>query len=68
MSQRKDTIIEIAEECQTLGCGPDASDYQLFETIEECIGYRLTDVQQRLALVAFNENAETAKKSVWYTW
>lgn len=66
---RRDQIIEIAEECQELGPGPDAPDHILFQCIEDCIGGRtLSYGEERLVLVAYNENAETAKRSVWYTW
>lgn len=64
MIRRKNEIIEIAEEAQEVLFDPH--DAQIVDLVEDCTGYHLSEPEKRLALVAFNENAETARASIWW--
>ena len=50
--------------------GLDPTFYEpedLFELVKECTGFSyLSEPERRLAVVAFDEGAEVAKKSIWY--
>jgi hypothetical protein len=60
----KKQIIEIAEELQDVL--PDPSNNDLYDAVEDCIGRPPTDVEKRLIVIAYEQNAQTAIGSVWW--
>lgn len=62
----KNAIVEIAVETQDVL--PDAPDWKIMECVEDCIGRRLNDFEERLVMVAYETDADTAKASIWYKW
>jgi hypothetical protein len=62
---RRTEVIEIADELSDVL--PDATDYQLHDAVYDCIGRQLTEVEKRLAIIAYDENPETARKSIWWS-
>ena len=65
---RKDTIVEVADEARTdQVLLPDYNELDLYELVEDCTGFNLSDVERRLVVVAFEVDAATAKKSFWYS-
>jgi len=66
-------IITVANQIRldyAVGGGLNPSDYeheQLYEIIKDCAGLSwLSDPEQRLAVVAFEEGITAAKNSPWY--
>jgi hypothetical protein len=41
-------------------------DDDLYEVIEDCTGYHLSNIEKRLAVVGFEQGADIAKKCIWY--
>jgi len=71
--KRRSDIIAVANQIRldyAVGGGLDPQNYerdQLFEIIKDCASLAyLTDPEQRLAVVAFEEGITAAKNSIWY--
>lgn len=62
--KRRTEVVEIAVELQDVL--PDATDYQLHDAILDCTGRQLTEVEKQLAVIAYDNDAETAYKSIWW--
>ena len=60
----KDLIIEIGNELSDVL--PDPTDRQILDAVEDCIGRQPTDAEGALALIAYEHDEETAKRSIWY--
>jgi len=72
MIQNRDQVVSVANEIRedfAVGGGLDPSNYdpqQLYEIVADCVGFDLFYTQKRLAIVAFEEGVEVARKSIWY--
>ena len=72
--ERRRKIIAVCEDARNDSLetphGLDPVNYEpedLFELVKECTGFSyLSEPEQRLAVVAFDEGAAAAKESVWY--
>ena len=71
--KRQSMILAVANEMRqdsSDGQGINPANYErddLFDCIENCVGFRLSDIETRLAVVVFEQGADVGKKSVWYT-
>jgi hypothetical protein len=69
---RKLQIIAVADEMREDsfdGHGLDPINYErddLFDCVENCVGFKLTEPEHRLAIVAFEEGHDVAAKSIWF--
>jgi hypothetical protein len=63
--KRDYSIIEIANEAKDVL--PDPYDGQIIDLVEDCTGYVLSEREKRLAIVAYETDAETAQSCIWAT-
>lgn len=70
---RQNQILVVVEEMRADsedGHGVDPHNFdvsEVYEVITDCTSLQyLTDVEKRLAVVAFEEGTAAAKKSIWY--
>ena len=45
---------------------PDYRESDLRELVEDCTGFKLSEPEMRLAIVALEQGSAVAKESIWY--
>lgn len=66
--QARDNVIieEAALAKEEVFANYDPSDLQLYDLVEDCTGFKLSEPERRLVIVAFEQGRDAARRCIWY--